>query len=173
MGISRGILLPVWEIFRHSGVNDIGHTSAPGTSEIITPGCQVLIPKGTLLPGRELEVDFGFTKSAGAETYTPQFRLGPNGNLTDALLTFAPAIAATTRTADAGARWKIRSNTAIQRIGAAGGSVNEGNTATTVAPANVTISDVTTTDLYLTMTTTMGGAAEWVTIQRITVTVSG
>jgi hypothetical protein len=173
MGISRGILLPVWEIFRHSGANDIGHTSAPGTSEIATPNCQVLIPKGTLLTGRELEIDFGYTKSGGAETYIPNFRLGPAGNLTDPQLSFGPTVAATTRTADAGVRYKIRTNTAIQRIGAAGGSVNEGNSATTVAPANVTISDVTTTDLYLTMTTTMGGATEWVTIQRLTVTVSG
>lgn len=174
MGFSRAVALaPIWELFRHSGVGDLGFTAASGAAEILVPNCQVLIPKGTLLPGRELEVDFAFTKSAGAETFTPQFRLGPNGNLTDALLSGAPAIGATTRTADAGFRWKIRSNTEIQRIGAAGGSVNEGNTATTVAPANVTISNVTTTDLYLSMTATMGGATEWVTIQRITATVSG
>lgn len=164
---------PRFEVFRNSGANDLGFTAAAGSAEIAVPNCQVLLPKGLLLPGREFDVFFGFTKSAGAETFTPQFRLGPNGNLTDPALSGNPTIAATTRTADAGFRWKVRTNTSIQRVGAAGGSVPFGNTATTVAPAAVTVSDVTTTDLYLTMTATMGGTAEWVTIQHIRVVICG
>lgn len=165
---------PRFEIFRHSGLTDLGFTAAAGTALIAVPGCQVLIPKGTLLPGRELEVFFGGTKSGAAETFSPQFHLGPLGTVADPVLTnFAPAIAATTRTFDSGARWKVRSNTTIQRVGAAGGNVAFGNTATTVAPTAQTIGDVTTTDLYLTMAVTMGGATEWITIQHCKYVITG
>lgn len=164
---------PRWEVFR-LGAADGGFTSAPGTTEVLVPGCQVLLPVGVLLPGREVEVFFGGAKTSNAETFTPRIHLGPLGTVADPTLSgFNPAIAATTRSFDAGARFKVRGNTTIQRVGSTQGQTLYGNSATGAEAAVDTIADITTTPLYLSLTAQMGGTAEWVKIQHMKVVISG
>ncbi|HSX70174.1 MAG TPA: hypothetical protein VLF16_04505 [Pseudomonas sp.] len=164
---------PRWEVFR-LGADDAGFTSAPGSSEVLVPGCQVLLPVGVLLPGRILEVFFGGAKTSNAETFTPRIHLGPAGTLADPTLAgFNPAIAATTRSFDAGARFKVRTNTTIQRVGSTQGTAFYGNSATGAEVAADTISDVTTTPLYVSLSGQMGGTVEWVKIQHMAIVISG
>lgn len=179
MGVIQGIVggggrEPRYEIYRFAGAGDAGFTSAPGTTEILVPGCQVLLPIGALAPGKELEVFFGGAKTSNAETFTPRVHIGPLGTVADPTLSgFNPAIAATTRSFDAGARWKVRSNTTIQRIGSTQGQTLYGNAATGAEAAVDTIGNVSTTALYVSLTAQMGGTAEWVKIQHFKVIITG
>ena len=164
---------PRFEAFR-VGSADAGFTSAPGTSEVLVPNCQVLLPIGLLLTGREIEVVFGGSKTSNVETFIPRLHLGPLGTVADPTLTgFNPTIAATTRSFDISTRFKIRSNTTIQRVGSTQGQNMYGNSATGAEASVDTIADITTNALYLSLTAQQSGTAEWIKIQHMKVVISG
>lgn len=145
---------------------------ATGTTEVVNAGLQVPIPAGLLFPGCTIEVSFSPTKSSTSETATMRHRLGAPGTITDTqICDNTTTMATTVRQAQFGARYKVVSATSTLKSFVQ--TLNLSGTSTAAPPAAVTVSNVLSTDLILSLGVSMSSTVEVVTISDYTVKLIG
>lgn len=136
-------------------------TAAPGVASISEQFLkQYTIPAGLLMALRSWSIKVVAYKSATTETQTLRVRLGSAGNATDANL--GAAATHTSRSFALERQFFCPDNTTVRALaGQAFTAAQWSNSSLNTAyPQNVTVPDMSTTDLFLTISVTQSAAVE-------------
>jgi hypothetical protein len=131
-----------------------------GTEKIMA---QLSIPAGLLKNRDKLRVTYTYTKSSTVETATHNFRLGTAGTVADTGIAATTAPGGTSVVVGNIIEFQRASATTLQRLG---GSVTGGynGPSTTALPAPVTVANMDTNPLFLSLTSVSSANAETYTL---------
>lgn len=128
-----------------------------------------LIPAGLINDFDRIKIILSASKNGTADTATIRLRFGPLGTVADPILATITALATTNQSLGTIMQFKRLSSTTIQKQGAGDPNVNFTGASATAYPAAVTVSNMDTTAMYLSVTSQMTTGAEIASLQDMTV----
>jgi hypothetical protein len=137
------------------------------TEQQLNPN-HVVIPAGLIAGFDRLRVFLAMSKSGGADTSTIRLRFGPLGTVADPVIATITSLATTMQSLGSVMQFKRASATTLQKQGSGDPNLSYDGASTTPYPAAVTISNLDTTPMYLTVSAQMTGGTEFTTLQDLT-----
>ncbi|MES1989227.1 MAG: hypothetical protein V4440_14580 [Pseudomonadota bacterium] len=127
-----------------------------------------LMPAGLLQGFDRFRIYLAASKSGTVDTCTLRVRFGPLGTVADPVIATITALATTNQTYGTIMEFKRATATTVQKQGAGDPNVNYGGASATAYPAAVTVSNMDTTAMYLSLTAQMTAGTEATTLQDYT-----
>lgn len=164
---------------RYKAVNgeallDAVDTANPGitgvTEQQLNPN-HIVIPAAVIAGMDRLDVTCGVSKSGTTDTMVMRVRFGPLGTIADPVLATVN-VAAASQSAGFSLKFKRISDTTIQLQGSANTILSYGSESGTAYAAAVTVSAMSTTPMYMSITAQMGGTTDTPTLQDYTLKLS-
>lgn len=147
---------------------DTPNTTVANTSaQNLNPNA-IVIPANVIGVFDRIRVRASFSKSSTTDTSTIVFRFGTALTTADAAIATVSTLATTNQTLGVLLDFKFPSATTIQKLGNASTDASYGGANANTYPAAVTISNITTSNLYMSIWSTMTGGTETVTLQDYT-----
>lgn len=136
------------------------------TEQNINPN-HIVIPAGVIGTYDRMRLWVSVSKNGTVDTATIQIKFGPLGTTADPAI--SSFVLATTNQSDGVLlEYKKLSATTIQKQGSASGDLSYSGQSATAFPAAVTVANMDTTPMYLSITSTMTTGAEICTLQDYT-----
>lgn len=140
-------------------------SGAANTSEQILK--QYLLPVGLLMSTNYIRLALLVGKSGTSENMTLRIRLGSAGTTADAQLTSITAPSLSTRSNSSEFHFFAANATTVRHLGAAPFAGMLGGNSLIVPPVNVTVPDMSTTALYLSVTAQMATGVETPAVHHV------
>lgn len=160
-----------WRPVNNSIVLDSVDTANAGiantTEQNLNPN-HIVIPAGVINNYDRLRLWTSMSKSAGVDSTTVNIRFGPLGTIADPILSTVTTLATTNQSIGFLTEFKRNSATTMQKQGNASTDVSYNGASAGVYPAAVTVANMDTTPMYLSITSQLAAGTEIVTLQDYT-----
>lgn len=145
---------------------DTPNTSVANTTEQNLNPNHIIIPAGLIaVNGDRLRLRATFSKSAGVDSSTINLRFGPLGTIADPIIMTSTGLATTNISMGLVVDFKRATATTLQKEGSASTDSPYGGPSAGAFPAAVTISNLDSVAMYMSITSTMTAGTETVTLQ--------
>lgn len=148
---------------------DSANSAVANTTEQQLSPNRVAIPAGLLMDFDRLRIFLSSSKNGTTDTTTLRVRFGPLGTVADPALATITALATTNQSYGTILQFKRLSATTVQKQGAGDPNASYGGPSATAYPAAVTVSNMDTSVMFLSITSQMTGGTEVTTLQDMTV----
>lgn len=165
-----------WNGTRYKPVNgmctldtiDTANSAVANTTEQnLNPNHRV-IPAGVIQGNDRIRLFIGASKNGGVDTSTIRVRFGPLGTIADPVIATIAGLAAANLTFGTIMEFKRISATTIQKQGSGDTNASYGGASAVTYPAAVTVSNMDTTAMFLSITSQMTAGTEITTLQDYT-----
>lgn len=160
-----------WKPVNNSVVLDSVDTPNAGlantTEQNLNPN-HIVIPAGVIGNFDRLRLWTSISKSAGTDSTTINIRFGPLGTIADPTLATITSLATTNQSLGFLLEFKRTSATAMQKQGNASTDVSYNGASVGAYPAAVTVSNMDSTAMFLSITSQLAAGTEIVTLQDYT-----
>lgn len=150
---------------------DTANAGAANTTEQQLNPTHALIPAGVIGLYDRLLMRLTFTKNGGSDSATLRLRFGPLGTVADPVIATITALAATNQSYGTLLEFKRVSATQLEQEGSADPSTSFVGPSAAAAPAPVTVGNLDTLGMYLSLTAQMTSGTEIPTLKDYTLEV--
>lgn len=147
---------------------DTANSGIANTAEQNLNPNHIVIPAGVIANFDRLRLWTSMSKSAGIDSTTINIRFGPLGTVADPILSTITTLATTNQSLGVLTEFKRLSATTMQKQGNASSDVSYNGASAGAYPAAVTVANMDTNPMFLSITSQLAAGTEIVTLQDYT-----